>query len=213
VKNFAVISNILASSVNGQSPELRRKAAGLLEDSLSGANKDPSLEAGHPARRLELSIQRRLWDLLQATLKPTIGTSRKTTRNPSPAVGLDTQVSEANGTTIDEGSIDQHNISYDHHYLYQTSQPPSELGYYDFLGSAGYHSGIDYMIQGDDDISLSQDHEILEPSELENTVGGFSDGHEFNLDSPNNMQDHPMADYLADSCVYGWEYDGASASG
>ncbi|KAI3319197.1 hypothetical protein HD806DRAFT_548761 [Xylariaceae sp. AK1471] len=221
VKNFAVISNILASSVNAQSPDLRRKGAGLLEENPSGANRDCNRETEHAARRLESSVQRRLWDLLQATLKPTIGTSKTATQNPPSMVELDNQYPKVSGPTINEGSVDQYNMSYEHQYPYQPRQPPPELGYYHFQSSASYHSGSEYVRQRGVDLSLLQDDEVPEPSELEVRTGGLSGGYELsethddylNLDSPGPMQDYPMPDYLADGDVYGWEYDHAGAAG
>ncbi|KAI1083750.1 hypothetical protein F5B20DRAFT_594407 [Whalleya microplaca] len=74
-RNFPTISRILEASLEGQSPSLREKGAKLLENNApedkpennQGVNRGPAADA--MGRRT--SIQRRLWDLLQATLTPT----------------------------------------------------------------------------------------------------------------------------------------------
>ncbi|KAI1506496.1 hypothetical protein F5X99DRAFT_423132 [Biscogniauxia marginata] len=73
-RNFPVISNILAASVRGQSPALRRKAAELLEEDGTLEHQEFSNDNSNNVQLLESSIQRRLWGLLQTTLKPKVRT-------------------------------------------------------------------------------------------------------------------------------------------
>ncbi|KAK5635205.1 hypothetical protein RRF57_010917 [Xylaria bambusicola] len=72
-KHFPTIANIFASSLHGQSPELRRKGAELLGDDSAEVNSDPSQ---HSVTQLESSVHRMLWDSLQNDVKPTIGTKK-----------------------------------------------------------------------------------------------------------------------------------------
>ncbi|KAI0518406.1 hypothetical protein F5B22DRAFT_60744 [Xylaria bambusicola] len=72
-KYFATLANIFASSLNGQSPELRRKGAELLGGGSAELNRGSSQ---HSVTQLESSVHRLLWDSLQNDVKPTIGTRR-----------------------------------------------------------------------------------------------------------------------------------------
>ncbi|KAI0013226.1 hypothetical protein F4779DRAFT_442223 [Xylariaceae sp. FL0662B] len=71
VSNFSVISKILAASVEGQSPSLRQKGAKLLGQDHPEDNQGVSTRSVADANDPRISIQRRLWDLLQETLMPT----------------------------------------------------------------------------------------------------------------------------------------------
>ncbi|KAI1132533.1 hypothetical protein F5Y10DRAFT_292939 [Nemania abortiva] len=123
-KNFAVISNILASSLSGQSPELRRKGAKLLEHH-AGASIDPYREPECSTRQLESTIQRMLWNLLQATLKPTIGTNNWINKTASLNAGLDYQYYEIDETIIDGDIDDRYGWSDGYHYPYRDLSLPS----------------------------------------------------------------------------------------
>ncbi|CAJ2511610.1 Uu.00g072350.m01.CDS01 [Anthostomella pinea] len=77
--NFPVISSILMTAIKGQSPTLRRKGAELLDQDL--VQHHQALEDKTTAddnSLLETSIQWRLWDLLQTSLKPTMRLKTKT---------------------------------------------------------------------------------------------------------------------------------------
>lgn len=80
--NFAIIENIFATSLNGQSPKLRRKGAELLEDDSAHVNNDSTQQS---ASRVGTPIQCMLWDLLRKTVKSTVGMSNvKAKKRPPP---------------------------------------------------------------------------------------------------------------------------------
>ncbi|KAI1637097.1 hypothetical protein F4809DRAFT_340735 [Biscogniauxia mediterranea] len=71
-KNFPIISSILAASVQGQSPALRRKVTELLEEDGSRNQRGTPHHKSDRMQLIESSIQKRLWGLLQTTLEPNI---------------------------------------------------------------------------------------------------------------------------------------------
>ncbi|KAI0479215.1 hypothetical protein GGR56DRAFT_367907 [Xylariaceae sp. FL0804] len=73
-KHIPVIARILAASTQGQSPNLRRKEAALMEDDL--VEHQETSEATNGARPVEKSVQWKLWDVLQSTLTPKMGITR-----------------------------------------------------------------------------------------------------------------------------------------
>ncbi|KAI0601912.1 hypothetical protein F4775DRAFT_604809 [Biscogniauxia sp. FL1348] len=87
-KNFPIISNILAASVQGQSPALRRKATELLEEDGNRNQRETPHHSPDSTQHINSSIQRRLWGLLQTTLEPNIRTRGVATKqNITPSHG------------------------------------------------------------------------------------------------------------------------------
>lgn len=90
VANFPIISTILASSSQGQSPSLRQKSEKLLlDDVLSGGSPvdiDSSIYRN--------CVQRRLWSLVQTTLGPAICTRNASARSGPEWAEIHTEVSE-----------------------------------------------------------------------------------------------------------------------
>ncbi|KAI0973090.1 hypothetical protein F4678DRAFT_38569 [Xylaria arbuscula] len=121
-KNFSVISNIFACSLNGESPELRRKAAELFEGTPLEARTESNQSS---PGNLESSIQCKLWDLLQDTLKPTIG-AHNTTRKKTTALetGLSYQYEEIDEAMVDEGYPEQYILPDEHYYFNEELPPP-----------------------------------------------------------------------------------------
>ncbi|KAJ8133126.1 hypothetical protein O1611_g498 [Lasiodiplodia mahajangana] len=162
-KNFPVISNILASSLNGQSPGLRRKGAEILKDN-AGASIDPYQELERSIKQLESFIQRMLWDLLQATLKPTIGTKKRTKKGPSPDAELDNQDYEVEGIIFDEEIADQY---YDWpdggYYAYADLPLPSSQSHHDYQDVASYNTDFEF--------AWHQDNQALRAPVFENEIG------------------------------------------
>ncbi|TGJ78230.1 hypothetical protein E0Z10_g10535 [Xylaria hypoxylon] len=219
-KNFAVISNIFASSLNGQSPELRRKGAGLLEGASAEANKTPNQES---ARCLETSIRRMLWDLLQDTLKPTIRASGATKNDISPKVELDSQDYEINEAIVDEEYLEQYYLSDERHYPHETLPPLPSQDLCHYQSNASYNSDLDLEWQQSNDTTfLPWDNQTLGAPESQVGMEQFyseadtpSDqllepySQHFKSDLSNDMEDHVMSDYIynEDDNTYGYEYD------
>ncbi|KAI0436360.1 hypothetical protein F4803DRAFT_572566 [Xylaria telfairii] len=222
-KNFAVISNILASSLKGQSPELRRKGAGLLISSTAEDNNNPRRGLEQRTKQLESSIQKKLWGLLQDTLDPTSGTTKKIPNSTSSIVDLDHQEYDTDGTMIDEGIANQRD-SLDE-LRFQSGNLPhiSPLGYDDYGSSTRYNSNIGFGRQHVYDLTLrSQDHQIPWASEFRGEIGGLRydadifDNRLLEAESPypepdlsHNMQDHAMSDCIYDENddIYSHKYD------
>lgn len=75
VRNFPVISDILMELTNAQSPSLRKKAAQLLEnDRPQSLGHNIPQSSGEDNRGGQGVLDDRLWELVQTTLEPTIGT-------------------------------------------------------------------------------------------------------------------------------------------
>ncbi|GAW13233.1 hypothetical protein ANO14919_026130 [Xylariales sp. No.14919] len=202
-KNFALISNIFASSLKGQSPELRRKGEGLLQRTLTEVNNAPNHDS---ARHPEVPIQRMLWDLLQGTLKPTIG--KKTARSAvSPKVESDPQDYDMGETMVDEGYAEKYYTS-DDHYAYGTLVPPPSQGYHHYQNNANYNSDI---VLSDDATPIHQDNQALGVTEFQVGMEYFhpetdtpSDrlfepySQHFESNLSDIMRDHVMSDYTYD---------------
>ncbi|KAI1210290.1 uncharacterized protein F4807DRAFT_59751 [Annulohypoxylon truncatum] len=73
VANFPIISNILATSPWGQSSSLRQKSTKLLIDDARSEQPEDGEEPEGELNLYQRSVQRRLWGLLQTTLKPSTG--------------------------------------------------------------------------------------------------------------------------------------------
>ncbi|KAI1376064.1 hypothetical protein F4677DRAFT_445778 [Hypoxylon crocopeplum] len=69
---FPVVSTILAAACRGQSPSLRRKSANLVVNAVQSNSSPVDTGAGTKLHVYRNSIQQKLWDLAQKTLKPTI---------------------------------------------------------------------------------------------------------------------------------------------
>ncbi|RYP23255.1 hypothetical protein DL765_001164 [Monosporascus sp. GIB2] len=86
VKKFPVISEVLATSIQAQSPSLRKKAAELLAHGRlppqGGSSSQGSSDNSWNDQKL---LRHRLWRLLQATLKPGIFTHQHPKGFPCPA--------------------------------------------------------------------------------------------------------------------------------
>ncbi|KAI8634209.1 hypothetical protein F5Y19DRAFT_203921 [Xylariaceae sp. FL1651] len=225
-KNFAVISNILASTIDGQSPELRRKGAELLKDNDVEANEEPHQENESAVKRLESSIQRSLWDLLQATLKLTVGTTQRATKASLPTNEMINHGLEAgfeiSGLTVDEDGHGQHSMSHklDNFYGYLLPLPDSAHKHYQ--SSTHYLSDFEYPRPEGDNSSLFQNDDVQEALELgvemENSFyeAELTDDqlpqpyYERYFDSllPSTAQDLHVSDYLyRDNIRDDYEYD------
>ncbi|KAI1281625.1 hypothetical protein F5Y07DRAFT_265439 [Xylaria sp. FL0933] len=225
-KNFAVISNIFACSLNGQSPELRRKGAEILERAPTDVSK--SLNR-HPARHLESSIERMLWDLLQNTLKPTIGTNRTTANDAtSQELELDCQGDEVNGTTVDEECFEQYEIMGENHHLYEESPPSShQCSVYHQTNlsssldqSPAWQEENESIFPWDDQTLIKHKvYDAMERACSEVDISGYQLPGPYNQhmtsDLPNTMQDTLMSDYMYDENedVYRCEYDDVALAG
>ncbi|KAI0541615.1 hypothetical protein GGR58DRAFT_528710 [Xylaria digitata] len=220
-KNFPVISNIFASSLKGQSPELRRKGAELLKGTSAEANNIPNQDS---ARHLESSIQCMLWDLLQCTLKPTIGTSNITRNAILPKAQLDSQDSEIDRTIVDEGFVKQYYQLDGYYYPHETPSPPIQQGYhYRYQSNAGYNSDLDLSRQQSSGAtSVSQDNQTLGAPRFQFEMEPFyseadtpsdqlleHNSQHSQSDLSNFMRDHVMSDYMynENDNIYDYEYD------
>lgn len=213
-KHIGTISNILASSLDGQSPGLRRKGVELLASSATVAGKDHDRELAYTRRQLELPIQQMLWDILQDTIKPTIGTrdvSRKTT---IPEAEPEDQTHEAYETMADEASVQSYglenmNYSLDGSLLWQ-----QDLAHDDYQNSASCNFDVEPSWQhssgirsppwedGTPEASESQEKMIYSYTEPYMSYDGYSEpsSQDWKADLSQNMENHMMSDY-----VYGEE--------
>ncbi|RYC60125.1 hypothetical protein CHU98_g6081 [Xylaria longipes] len=228
-KNFAVISNILASSLKGQSPELRRKAAGLIKDNIAEENDNPGRGLEQQTKQLESLIQRKLWALLQDTLKPTIGTSNTTRKSTLPNAELDYQEYEMDKIVIDEGIIDQYGLLDESHSLDESLLQESGQDYDDYGSNTNYNPEIEFACEHDDNLTLPfQDHKLHEAEGFRNGLGNLY--HEagtsydqilepgsqpFESEISYNIQDYVMSGYIydEDDDLYGYEYDDMGYAG
>ncbi|KAI0552837.1 hypothetical protein F4679DRAFT_52454 [Xylaria curta] len=191
-KNFAMISNILASS--------------LKEDNDGPGGLEPQ------TKQLEPLIQRRLWNLLQDTLEPTIGTSNITRKPILLRAGLDHQEYEMDGVTIDEATADRSDLLDD-----------LNCAYGNLLHSTSYDSDIEFASPDVcNPVSSSQDDQLLETPEFRSEVGSLyyetgtygdqiteTDSQYAESNMSYAMQDHVMLDYIYDEIddIYSHNYD------
>ncbi|KAI1433187.1 hypothetical protein GGR50DRAFT_516331 [Xylaria sp. CBS 124048] len=163
-KNFSLISNILASSANGQSPELRRKGAQFWRDSSSGTGDGYNSVTPPSPRLLESCIDQRLWDLLRVTLKPTMGMVNITCNAISSCLELDRQSYEANISIINQGGVVQHRSSYENHYSHGNLSPPASEGHASYQTNANHNSNVEHTRRegGSDNTWGFQDSELYE---------------------------------------------------
>ncbi|KAI1162612.1 hypothetical protein F5B18DRAFT_652405 [Nemania serpens] len=225
-KNFAVISNILASSLNGQSPQLRRKGAEILRDN---ANIDPNQELGHSTKQLESSIQRMLWDLLQSILKPTVGTTRASRKATSAAAELYHQDDEVDEILVDEEASEQFDLPDWHYYPDEDLCLPLSQDYADYQSIGGCDPDMEFAWQHVDDSSLflQNEQEPLSP-EFDDGTGYFfhepdtsgceplgSNIEYSESDLCHKMKDHVMSDYIYEKSddIYGYENDVMDVTG
>lgn len=218
-----MISNILASSLNGQSPQLRRKGAEILRDNTIETNIDPGQELGHSSKQLESSIQRMLWDLLQSTLKPTIGTTR-TPKRPTPAAAdLYREGDEVDETLVDEEVSGQFDLPDRHHYPYEDLSLPLSQEYEDHQSFEDCDTDVEFARQQTDNSSLfPQDDQELLPPEFDDEVGYLfhesgaagcellePDIEYAQSDLCHIMQDQVMSDYMYNESddIYSYEND------
>ncbi|KAI0472360.1 hypothetical protein F4859DRAFT_102283 [Xylaria cf. heliscus] len=208
-KNFPVISSILASSLKGQSPELRRKGAMLIKGNVAENHNMSDRSSEEQTEQLELSIQRRLWDLLQDTLKPTIGTSNAVRKSTSTNTVIDYPECEMDGVLIDDGAIDQYYSLTELHRPHGNSPQPSGRGYDDYKSSASYNSDTDLACR--QIYERSQDNQLSETPGFQDQVGSVyyeagifddqlleTDSQYLESDSSYNLEDHRMSDYIYD---------------
>ncbi|KAI1111201.1 hypothetical protein F5Y14DRAFT_317711 [Nemania sp. NC0429] len=228
-KNFAVISNILASSLKGQSPQLRRTGAEILRDNTAKANIDPNLDLEHSTKRLESAIQRMLWNVLQSTLKPTIGTSRTSRKATSATAELYYEDEEAYEIMMDEEMNRQFDLPDGHPYLCEDLLLPLSPGYEEYRSIEDYDPAVEFeWPQVDDSGSfLQSDQEPLSPQFDNEAVYVFQesspsgdeslepDTEYFRSDLCHIMQDHVMSDYIYDEGddIYSYENDVMSITG
>ncbi|KAI0407120.1 hypothetical protein F4802DRAFT_69291 [Xylaria palmicola] len=192
-KNFTTISTILASSLDGQSPALRRKAAKILEDDTTKDVEAPHQQSQPPTKQLERSIQRKLWDLLQTTLSPTIGT--KTTKKKSTPRADELAYW---GCGIDEWDDVQYELSYEHQCpnrnLSSLSGP--DYDYYD--NGPSYGSDPQSACQPDEDVALFPRNGQLQgaPVGTSHIYGEARVAGDLETDLSHTMQDHIMSDFM-----------------
>ncbi|KAI1825384.1 hypothetical protein F4861DRAFT_538068 [Xylaria intraflava] len=214
-KYFDVVSEILASSVNGQSPELRRKGARLFKDSPPDVDDGLNQET-RPVGPLESCIRQRLWDLLQATLKPTMGTGGGFGTTTSSRIGLGRQSYgiEIDEAVVDQAGTDQNRLSYENHYPCGNSLPLLSQGHDEYHTNANHVSDLEYgWLGGDGDLSPGfQDNELYEAPEsydamdLVYSEAWLSDSQ---LPQPHNLQRRPdLYNMSHDYDMLNWFYDG-----
>ncbi|KAI3340311.1 hypothetical protein F4824DRAFT_517685 [Ustulina deusta] len=219
-RKFAVISNIFASSLNGQSPELRRKGVELLKGAPAEINDDSN---HHSVRHLESSIQRMLWDLLQDTLEPTIGKSNRTTRKAiSPNAELDCQDDGINRTMVDEGCFEQYESFDEHHHLYGKLSPSIDQRNDRYQSNASCNSDSDLAWKEANHPTFLQDNQTLGVAEFHDGIGHSCSeanisryqlldpySQHFESDLSSAMEDQLMSDYMydEDEDIYDCEYD------
>lgn len=170
-----------------------------------------------------------LWDLLQNTLKPTIGTkmtSRKSTLAAAEPYHQDDEIDE---TLINEKMNEQFGLPGEHHYPYEDLFLPPSQDYEDYQGIGGCGPDVESAKQQLDDsaLYLQDDQEPLSP-EVNDGMGYYfyepdtsiceplgSDIEYFESDQCHIMQDHVMSDYICDESddIYGCENDVISATG
>ncbi|TRX97440.1 hypothetical protein FHL15_001718 [Xylaria flabelliformis] len=212
-KNFTVISNILASSLKGQSPDLRRKGAGLLQGNIVEGNDNPGRGLEQQTKQLESSIQRRLWNLLQDTIEPTIGTSNITRKSVPPKVGSDHQEYEMGRVMVDEATVDRCGLLNDLHCPYGNLLQPEG---HDYDGTS-YDSDMEIALsQVYDPAFSSQDSRLLEAPEFQSEVeslyyetGMYGDQFpETDSQYAESNISYAMQDYMYDNDdIYGHNYD------
>ncbi|KAI0194771.1 hypothetical protein EV127DRAFT_509038 [Xylaria flabelliformis] len=222
-KSFAVISNILASSLKGQSPNLRRKGAGLLQGNTADGNDNPGRGLEQQTKQLELSIQRRLWNLLQDTIQPTVGTSNITRKSLPLQAGSDHQEYEMDRVMADEATVDRCGLLDDLHCPYGNLLQPKGHDYGDYVSSISYDSDIEIALPPAYYPALSsQDSQLLEAPEFQSEVGSLyyetgmygdqfpeTDSQYAESNISYAMQDHIMSDYIYDENedIYSHNYD------
>ncbi|KAI1151134.1 hypothetical protein F4825DRAFT_477425 [Nemania diffusa] len=192
-KNFAVISNILASSLNGQSPELRRKGAEILKCNAE-VSIDPNREPEYSIKQLESSIQRMLWGLLQDTLKSTIGTS-DAARKPA---SINHEYDESDEIMIDGEIVDQYGLSDGYPYPCEDMSLSSTQSYND----PSYKSDLEFTLE-DETEDLYYDASISGCQFPESYL------QQSKSDLCHEIQDHVMSEYGYDENhdIYSYEYD------
>ncbi|KAI0385364.1 hypothetical protein F5Y04DRAFT_276698 [Hypomontagnella monticulosa] len=98
--SFLIISNILASSSRGQSPSLRQKSEKLLlNDDVPDKDSPVDMEIGANLGTYRNCVERRLWNLTQTTLEPTI-------RAKKPAIRFYLQRAEADNEILEPIPLD-----------------------------------------------------------------------------------------------------------
>ncbi|KAI0392492.1 hypothetical protein F5Y17DRAFT_357726 [Xylariaceae sp. FL0594] len=108
-KKFPVISSILASTARAKSSELRNSLTALLQNAPQPATKGASHAAQHVPDEPRSAIERRLWELLRTTIKPTIRTAKKIRNGLPPEAGIESRSYNDAGTFINQGGLDRHN--------------------------------------------------------------------------------------------------------
>ncbi|KAI0426607.1 hypothetical protein F5Y09DRAFT_351079 [Xylaria sp. FL1042] len=225
-KNFAVISNIFAHSLNGQSPELRRKGAELLKRSPFEDSQDSNQ---HSVRHIESSIERMLWDLLQDTLKPTIGTSNANTKNTiSQDPDSNCQGDEINGTIADEGYFEPHELFDENDNFYEELPLASDQNNAYCQGTASTNSDYNLAWQEETTSECPWDNQTLMIPEFYDGMEHFcseadDSGHQppesysqhMKSDLSSAMQDTLVSDYMydEDDDIYSYEYDCVALAG
>ncbi|KAI1295781.1 hypothetical protein F5Y03DRAFT_300563 [Xylaria venustula] len=208
-KNFPVISNIFACSLNGQSPELRRKAAELLKETPAEVNTESNQ---HSFKHLESSIKCKLWDLLlQGALEPTMGARKATSRNTVlPETEFDSQHHEVNETMVDAECFEQFDLSDEHHYLNEELLPPPGQSNSYYQSNTSYNSNEHLVWEEEYEPSLLEESQLCGIGEPNDCMGrsyceaDISDHHSLEPFSQHLQSDlaYSMGDEVISGCTY-----------
>ncbi|KAI1817080.1 hypothetical protein GGS20DRAFT_97986 [Poronia punctata] len=142
-ENFGIISSILASTASSQSPGLRRQVNDIIRSCPAPTSNDLDPNVDNPLGAPKSSIERRLWDLLRVTLKPTIGTSRKASGNPDTAGEI--QYPKGRRMVEEENFNPRLLPAYQH--IHQNPGSQQSLSYHDIETDKGEPMGV-YSNQG-----------------------------------------------------------------
>ncbi|KAJ2985417.1 hypothetical protein NUW58_g5540 [Xylaria curta] len=222
-KHFAVISNIFASSLNGQSPELRRKAAKLVQGDVTQLSNVSDQTPRPPSTQLISSIQCILWGLVQDTLKPTIGTCSASRNFAPPKAGFNHQDHKIDKDIVGSEGVDQSSFLDSNYYPYGNLSLPSGLGYNHYEISTSYNTDMDLawpqssnftpLPHGDyaPGISEAQGEVGLSSREVDVPGGQFLRPHsrDFSSGLCHTTPGHIRTDYAYedDNDIYGYAYN------
>ncbi|KAI1172331.1 hypothetical protein F4777DRAFT_516885 [Nemania sp. FL0916] len=221
-KHFAVISNILGSSLRGQSPDLRSKGAEILQ-----ANMNSNMRIEISTVQLESSVYRLLWSLLQHTLKPTIGTDKTTKPAPLlPDAELEPQYYEFNEAILDDDFMEQNELPDEVPKFHEDLLSPldQDVDVYQSIASSSSDFQFEWQ-QGNDRFTLSQDIQMPGTPSVEDGIEYFYDEcstsgsqllepwiQQLPSDPCNGMENHAISNYTydGDHDIYEQNYDALS---